>query len=131
MAARNNANNKGLNQMSNFDPKKVKVVKAVTRETLTLVEGEPVYIKALKPMYVGKEIKGTEAKADSKPADILDVINLETGKEQQLVIGAVVKSNFEEAYEKNAYVGKSFMITKLGKKEGKRYFNYEISEIEV
>jgi len=116
---------------SKFDPKAVKVVKAVTRPTLTLVQGVPVYVKILKPIYVGKEIKGTEKNADAKPADIADIVNLETDKEQQLVVGAVVKSNFEEAYPKDAYVGKSFMITKLEKKEGKRYFNYEISEIEA
>ena len=116
---------------SKFDPNKVKVVKAVTRPTLSLEVGKPVYVQITKPLYVGKEIKGSEKKADTKPADIADVINLETGKEQQLVIGAVVKSNLEESYEKNAYVGKSFMITKLEKKEGKRYFNYEISEIEA
>ena len=117
--------------MAKFDPKAVKVLKAVTRPTLSLQVGVPVYVTILKPIYVGKEIKGTEKKADAKPADIADVLNLETEKEQQLVIGAVVKSNFDETYEKNAYVGKSFMITKLDKKEGKRYFNYEISEIQA
>ena len=116
---------------SKFDPKNVKVVKAVTRPTLSLTPHTPVYVRILKEIYVGKEIKGTEKDADTKPADIADIINLETGKEQQLVIGAVVKANFEEAYPKASYVGKSFMITKLDKKEGKRYFNYEISEIEA
>ena len=116
---------------SKFDPKNVKVVKAVTRPTLTLEQNTPVYVRILKGIYVGKEIKGSEKKADAKPADIADIINLETGKEQQLVVGAVVKSNFEECYPKESYVGKSFMITKLDKKEGKRYFNYEISEIQA
>ena len=116
---------------SKFDPKNVKVVKAVTRPTLSLQPGTPVFVKIIKAIYVGKEIKGTEKKADQKPADIADVINLETGKEQQLVVGAVVKANLEEMYEGAKYVGKSFMITKLDKKEGKRYFNYEISEIEA
>jgi len=114
-----------------FDPSKVKVINAVTRPTLSLVEGVPVYVKILKPIYVGKEIKGSEKKADSKPADIADIINLENGKEQQLVVGAIVKSNIEESYPEGTYVGKGFMITKGKKKEGKRYFNYEISEIEV
>lgn len=116
---------------SKFDASKVKVVKAVTRPTLTLEQNVPVYVRILKEIYVGKEIKGSEKKADAKPADIADIMNLETGKEQQLVIGAVVKSNFEESYPKAGYVGKAFMITKLDKKEGKRYFNYEISEIEA
>ena len=116
---------------SKFDPKNVKVLNAVTRPTLSLVEGVPVYVKILKPIYVGKEIKGSEKKADSKPADIADIVNLETNKEMQLVIGAIVKSNIEESYPDAGYVGKGFMITKGQKKEGKRYFNYEISEIAV
>lgn len=114
-----------------FDPTKVKVVKAVTRPTLSLEQHKPVYVRILKEIYQGKEIKGTEKDANAKPADIADIVNLETNKEQQLVVGAVVKANFDESYPKAAYVGKSFMITKLDKKEGKRYFNYEISEIEA
>ena len=116
---------------TDFDPSKVKVVKAVTRPTLSLVPHVPVYVKILKPIYVGKEIKGTEDKPQEKPADIADVINLMTGKEQQLVVAAIVKSNLDESYPDATYVKKSFAITKLDKKEGKRYFNYEISEIEA
>ena len=66
-----------------------------------------------------------------EPAHLAPVINLETGEENLLIVAAVVKGNFDEHYPKNAYVGKAFELVKLGKREGKRYFDYSIKEIEA
>lgn len=114
-----------------FDPANVTVVKAVTRPVLSLEIDKPVYFTALGAIYVGKEIKQKAGDADVKPADIMDIRNLETEQEQQLIAAAVVKANLEETYPKEGYVGKSFKLVKLAKKEGKRYFGYSITEISV
>lgn len=97
--------------------------------TLKLEVGVPVYIKVISKIRQGKEIANS-AKEKVKPADICDVINLETGEEMQLVVAAIVKSTFEEDL-KGVYEGLCFMIEKGDKKQGKRYFTYKISEIEV
>lgn len=107
-----------------------KVVKAVTREVLKLVELQPAYVKILVAIYTGKELKGTDKKADMKPAQITDVINLVNNQEMQLICGAIVESSLIENYPDAGYVNKCFSITKQPKREGKRYFTYDISEIE-
>lgn len=119
-----------------FDPSKVKVVKQVTVPTLSPKPDSPIYVKMLSKIFVGKEIKPSTAQdaeggAIQKPADLALVVNLETGEQMHLIVSAVMKANVEETYPKDTYVGKSFRISKLGKRAGKRYFDYAIAEIEV
>jgi hypothetical protein len=110
---------------------KAKAVRRVTRPVLKLEEGKPVFVKALKAFYEGREIKPTSStEAQMKPATLLDVVNLETGEEAQIVAGAVLASNLAEAYPSDSYVGKCFQITKEPKAKGKRYFTFDIIEIE-
>ena len=110
-----------------FTPKRIN---AVTRQTLKLEEDVPAYVRILSAIAEGKEIKGTEKDAKMQPARICNVVDLATGQEMQLVCGAIVEANIVESYPNEGYVGKCFEIVKRPKPEGKRYFLYDISEIE-
>jgi hypothetical protein len=118
-----------------FDPKKVKVVKQVTVPTLSPKPDAPIYVKMLGAIFVGKEIKSAkkpeEGGVEQKPADLALVVNLETGEEMHLICSAVFKANLQDTYPKDTYVGKAFRVAKLGKRAGKRYFDYAIAEIEI
>lgn len=114
-----------------FDPKAVKVKKVVTLPFISPQVGKPLYLTFTGPIYKGKELKGTGEKAKMEPADLAPVVNLETGEDAILICAALVKGNLSETYEKESYVGKSFMVEKLPKREGKRYFDFSIKEIEV
>lgn len=64
-----------------------------------------------------------------KPANVAHVIDLDSGEEMTLLVPALVQANLERDYEGEGYVGKSFMFTNNGKREGKRYVVYTIAEI--
>lgn len=112
---------------------KFKVVRQVTLPTFKLTVGVPFAFRADAPMYTGKKLKD-DKDAKREPATILPVsrINTSTGEvdaQGQLVLGAVLKENLSELYANDSYVGKSFGILKMDKKEGKRYNEYQIVEI--
>lgn len=65
-----------------------------------------------------------------KPVDIARVVNLQTGEVGRLLVHEVLKSNLNEAYPSDGYVGLYFKIEKT-KAQGKRYFNFNITEIRM
>lgn len=67
---------------------------------------------------------------DEKPADICGVIDMTTGALHTFLVPAVVKKNIEDNYPDNSYIGKVFAVQKLPKRPGKRYFDFNIAEIE-
>lgn len=105
--------------------------KAVIVPVLKLVIDQPVYVKATAPMFVGKEIKGEGDKAKMEPAIILPVINLQTGEEMQMIANKVMQANLDEVYPNAGYVGKGFEVTKHEKRDGKRYNDFSLFEIEI
>lgn len=110
------------------------VPKVLKNVTLPIIKHEldvPVYIQITGEMFEGKELKGTGDKAKMEPATLCHAINLETGEEGQYILNAVVKGNLDEHYPNGNYVGKGFAITKHEKREGKRYNDFSIQEIEV
>lgn len=113
---------------------KFKKIRAVNRPLLKFKTDEPLYVKAEKPMYKGKEIAADKAKEGDKkkePAMLLDVIDLTTGEEAQIILSAVVQSVLKEEYPSDKYVGKCFSMTKKGRAPGKSYDQYTVVEIEV
>jgi len=112
-----------------FNPDEVKVVKNVTLPLLKKEDDRPVYIKSIGAIYKGKQVNGKEADK-MEPADLMNIVNLETGEEMQIICNAVMKSTFNEEYPDDSYIGKCFRVTQM-KVEGKRYKNYSIAEIEV
>lgn len=106
-------------------------VKVVNRQLLKFVKDETRHVKFEGPMHLGKEMKAKEGEKKKEPATLANVVDLETGEECQIIISAVVKSVLEEEYPKNAYVGKSFGITKRGKAPGKAYEQYTVVEVKI
>jgi hypothetical protein len=117
-------------EIKKFDPANIKVVKNVTLPILKQEDGKTYYIKITGPIFTGKEIKGEGKEAKEKPADLANIINLETGEEMQIIMNTVLKSNLEEMYPENGYVDKMFATTRSAI-DGKRYKNYSIQEIEI
>lgn len=110
-----------------------KVIKHVTLPTLKLVEGTPVYVKILDPIFEGKtQLSKDPKEAPKRPPQIFNVVNLESGEQMQMVAGTVVQREILDNYPDDKYVKKCFMIVK-GKKKGsgdRGYFTYSIAEIE-
>lgn len=114
-----------------FDRSKIKVLKNVTMPTLSLKSGQSAYVKFVGAIYLGKELKpAKEGDPQQAPANLANVVNLETGETMQLIVSAVVKANINESYPKDGYVGKCFEIAKLAQRAGKRYFDFRLTEIE-
>jgi hypothetical protein len=108
-----------------------KVLKNVTLPLIKLEIDTPEYVKLTGTMFVGKEVKGTGDKAKMEPAVLCHCVNLQTGENAQIIVNAVVKENLNDNYPENSYVGKSFELIKHDKREGKRYNDFSITEIEV
>lgn len=114
-----------------------KVVKNVTLPVLQIKQGEPVYCKILDKIFTGKEIPGKEGAKKMAPAQIVVVESLvphpDSGEyiKGQIVLGTVLVANLRETYPEDGYVGKQFQIVKHGKRAGKDYNDYSITEIEM
>jgi len=108
-----------------------RVAKHVTLPLIKLEEETPVYVKITAPMFLGKEVKGTGDKAKMEPATLAHVVNLETGEPAQIIVNAVVVANLNECYPGDTYVNKSFQLIKHAKRDGKRYHDFSILEIEL
>jgi hypothetical protein len=61
----------------------------------------------------------------------MDVTDLETGKAQRMIVNTVLCNELCAAYPNADYVGHSFQIRKFKPQDGKRYFTFQITEIEV
>jgi hypothetical protein len=105
-----------------------KVIKKLVRNVLRMEQDKPVHFQVTGEVYKGKE---NPEKPNDKPADLCDVINMDTGEEMTVIVPAVLLSIWNEVYPEAAYVGKGFAVTKGEKPEGKRYFKYSVDEIEV
>lgn len=86
----------------------------------------PFYVRLDTPVILGKKIDDT-----MEAAHLCNVTNLETGEQNQLIIPSVLLSLLHETYEKDGYVGRSFMLTKHAKPSGKKYHPFSMAEIEV
>lgn len=112
-------------------PIRFKKKKVLTRPVLKLVEDTPIYVKIVGPMHLGKEMKEKAGEKKKDPATLIDVINLDTGEEAQIIASAVIKSVLDESYPNNAYVGLGFSMTKQARQPGKQYNPVHIEEIEL
>lgn len=117
---------------------KFKKVRSVTLPLLKWKNDVERYYKIVSPMFKGQEISKTEydengvAKPKQEPVTLANVIDLETGEEGQIIIGAVLAEtwNRDEQYAGEQYVGKSFAITQK-RDPSKKYNTYTVIEIEV
>ena len=110
----------------------VKVKNLVTRPTLQMKPGEPIYIKVLTAIEESKSKVVKKGQEDRKPASIMNVIDLTDKKEKTIVCNKVLVGSLTE-YDGGKYVGKCFMITKSAdKKKGDagEYYRFDIALIE-
>jgi len=112
-------------------PAGIKVKRAVIVPTLNLSVGIPRYLVIIDPMRESKITDPDPKKAKDKPATICQVGDVTTGEIFVLLVPEVLKGNLEREYPDAGYVGKAFQFTKLPKRPGKRYFDFQCMEIEV
>lgn len=120
-----------------------RILRRVTVPTLTLTVGEEAYMKFLTPFELAPYRAGN---VDDKPPMVARVIAFtvvgESLGEHTMVGGSVLISILNERYENDAYVDKTFAVTKMTRKptkEGIRprasgkqdYFVYLVNEVEV
>lgn len=91
--------------------------------------GKPITFKALDKYKYTTE-KETKKGEKLAATPMMPVIDLQTGQEARLIVGAIMLSLFEEDYKNEDYVGKSFALINHGKPEGKRFNDIELVEIE-
>lgn len=103
-------------------------VRAVTLQLFKWKNGVERYFKLTGTIYQGTVAKDDD---DKEPAHLINCIDLESGEEGCFIVGAVMKSTFEEheAYIDGAYVNKCFAITQ-NRDPSKKYNTYQIIEIE-
>lgn len=109
--------------------KQFSVKRMVTLPLLKHADGATVFIKIKGAIFTGKQVK-TEGKVNEKPADLVNIQEMVSGRDMQYIVSAIVKSNLEELYPDQSYVEKCFAIRKGETVVGKRYKGYEILEIE-
>jgi hypothetical protein len=105
---------------------KFKKVRSVTLPVLAIKLDTPTYIGIDSAIVAGKVVEeGKEA------ANIMNVTDLETGEEAQIVLNKVLMANLQETYPNDDYVGKQFEIIKFKKASGRDYHTFKIVEIQV
>jgi hypothetical protein len=71
-----------------------------------------------------------KSKDGEKPANVATVTDMESGEQMTFIVGSVIEANLHEHYPDDNYVGKIFGFRNLGKREGKRYVDFEVVELE-
>ena len=107
-------------------------VRAVTLPLYKPTIDQEFYVRFNEVIVQAKDSRTDEEKASgqNEPPMLANVTVLDTGEEMQLIIPAVLQAELSDNYENDGYVGKCFALTKLKKKDGKRYHNFSVIEIE-
>lgn len=124
-----------VNEMASLG--EFEVVRNVTLPFIVIpADGNPFYLKFNTAFEADKttfseRVRRTRGEADQNtaPMDIAEVVNLQSGEVGRLVAHQVLKSNLDEAYPNDTYIGKYFKIAK-NKSKG-RYFNFNVVEIKL
>lgn len=106
--------------------------KALIIPTLSHKGHPTVIIKVMSKVYAGKELPPKKpGEKPEKPADLCEAVNLETGEQVLYMVPTIIKGRFEEMENaKDSPVGRCFEITKVGRRDGKRYDDYSMYEVE-
>ena len=110
---------------------KFKIAKRITMPTFNPGVNVPYFIRADSEFRVSTYVDPDPKKASEKPATICEATNMETGEVVLWLVPEVVKKNLEEAYPDGGYNGRIFACQKLPKRPGKRYFDFQIAEVEL
>lgn len=120
------------NDITLGDGRVLKVKKRVTLPQLKQRDGQIVAFTVLAPYFLAKEVKPKDdTTKPEKPPHLVHVRELETGIEYHYIVGAVLKTAWDEEYSNGAYVNRTFAVRMIGKAEGKRHKDYDVAEIEL
>lgn len=125
---------------------KFKVKAHVTRTLLKPVPNVEFYVQPESPIHDAPkddEIEGVRRRKKAAPAEgeqvrqpprLMDVINLETGEFQTMIVPVVLETELKRFYKEDSYVGKQFLMVRLDmvkKAGGEGYSRWKIQEIEM
>lgn len=102
----------------------IKVLKAVSLAVLRIVPGIVYYVKIVTPIKTGEKLDDKK-----EPAEICEVIDMETGEHRTLVTSTVMRKELHKQYPADGYVNKFFQLSQ-SKREGKNYNDVTLVEIE-
>lgn len=106
--------------------------KAVTLPSFVIKkEGDKRYFKFITAMRKSDVITKDKDGKEQEAATVANVVDLESGQEGIYLVNSVVHENLIKAYTEDSYVGKAFEIEHTGKREGKRYSNFSVYEVEA
>lgn len=106
-----------------------KVAKRITMPTLNPGVNQPMALRIMDE-FRQSTYRSPEAK-NEKPATVCTVTDMETGQIALWLVSEVAYKNISEQYPDASYVGRIFGVQKLPKRPGKRYFDFEIAELEM
>ena len=107
-----------------------KRTKAITLPTLKTVIDASIFV-TIKGIHFSESKEKDAETGEFKKVPVARVINLEDGEQYEVVLGSTLISQLQDNYPEDTVNGKSFEITKHGKKTGKRYHTYTVYEIEA
>ena len=94
-----------------------KVTKTIGSNFWKWEQGKEKVFRVDSAIYVGRAMRTNSG--IKEPPDLMDVTDVETGRQYSLLVHTVLKSNLTEAYPDETYVGKFFSATQHAKEEGK------------
>lgn len=108
-----------------------KKIKNVTLPLKKMAENVPVYVKITSAMFSGKQIDDKK-----EAATLVNVVDLETGEECQIIVATVLKGILNDEYPNDSYVGKGFelIMHKVYDKTDPnklKYNKFTVAEVEV
>lgn len=109
-----------------------KVLRKVRVGTLKIADEGEVFVRVLEPISTkATPTKGEDGIMRMKDIDILRVVDLTDGQTKDIVAGAALGSTLRDFDGGNGkYVGCCFRIAKHKAREGKRFKDYEVDQIE-
>lgn len=110
-------------------PEGFKAKRSVILPTLSLQVGQPRVIRFNTAMRQST-INDPDPKKKMKPATICQVTDVQSKENYNLIVPAVLESSLKEGYPDDDYVDKTFYVLKKPKRAGKRYFDFELTEVE-
>ena len=107
-----------------------KVIKKVTLPVLKISINKEYFVKIDDKIFQGKKLEN-DKKDNKEPAYLVNVTDLKSGEQGQIVLNKVLKETLLEEYPEDSYVGLCFQIIKKPKDTGKDYHTFSLVQIEV
>lgn len=102
----------------------------ITRSVMKQADGDPFYVQIQSPIVTSSV--PPQLDKDGKPQDppeVCDILNLETGELQVLIVNTVLGSELRRAFPDDAYVSRMFGVVRGKSANDKRYKGYKIIEL--